>query len=124
MNDILNEELDSVFVRPARKFKEEELAPYTEGSRLLLAQVRGDDDSAVYFVWSFLFMHILIAKNRKDAIRLAWDKDGFRERLLDWILEKTQKDFDAGTEIVGSILDEANKGEVEPIRQEGTQQGN
>jgi hypothetical protein len=124
MSDILNEELDSAFVAPARQFNGEELAPYTEGSRLLLMQVRGDEDSPIYFIWSFVFMHIQIAKNRKDAIRLAWNKQEFREKLMDWVSLKTQDDLDSATAIVTLIIDEANKGQVEAVKQGGTPQGN
>ena len=124
MSDILNEELDSAFVAPARQFKGEELAPYTEGSRLLLMQIRGEDDSPIYFIWSFVFMHIQIEKNRKEAIKLAWDKSQFREKLMDWVTDKTQDDLDLATGIVTMIIDEANKGQVEAIKQVGTTPGN
>ena len=124
MSDILNEELDSAFVAPARQFKGEELAPYTEGSRLLLMQIRGEDDSPIYFIWSFVFMHIQIEKNRKGAIKLAWDKSQFREKLMDWVTDKTQDDLDLATGIVTMIIDEANKGQVEAIKQVGTTPGN
>ena len=69
-NEIL-EELNASFVSPDREFKGEKLAQYTEGSRLLLMQVRDDGDSSIYFIWSFLYLHILLAKNRKEAIKLA-----------------------------------------------------
>jgi len=124
MSDILNEELDSAFIAPSRQFKGEELAPYTEGSRLLLMQVRGEEDSPIYFIWSFVFMHIQIAKNRKDAIRLAWDKFEFREKLMDWVTNKTQEDLDIATGLVTMIIDEANKGQVEAVKQIGAVPGN
>lgn len=115
MSDILNEELDSAFIRPNRVFVEEELAPYTEGSRLLLSQVRDDSDSPMFFVWAFLFVHIQIKKNRKEAISLCWNKDKFREALFEWIATKTDKDREIGTELVGQILNEVESAKVETI---------
>lgn len=122
--EILDSELDASFVAPTRQFKGEELAPYTEGSRLLLVQVREDEDSAIYFIWSFIYMHIQIAKDRKNAIRLAWDKAQFREELMNWVMDKTEDERDVATKLVTSIIDEANKGQVEAIKQIGELQGN
>ena len=68
MSISLEEELNSVFISPQKEFMGEKLAPYTEGSRLLLLQVRDDNDSSFYFIWSFIYVHILLAKNKKDAI--------------------------------------------------------
>ena len=112
MNDILDDELNSVFVTPSRQFKGEELATYSEGSRLLMMQVRGEHDSPMFFVWSFLYLHIQIKKNRKEAIRLAWDKDSFREKIMEWADTMNESDRERGTAIVGEILEEAGKGQV------------
>jgi hypothetical protein len=125
MNDILNEALESAFVAPQRQFKGEALAPYTEGSRLLMVQARSDEDTTQFFVWAFVFLHIQLLKNRKEAIRLCWNKDLFRERILDWITDKTEADREDASNLVASILDEANKGQVESIPTPGAiTQGN
>lgn len=115
MNDILNEELDSAFISPKRIFKGEELAEYTEGSRVLLSQIRDDNDSGAFFVWAFLYLHILLLKDKKTAISLAWDKTAFRESLLNWVSKMSQEDKDLAGDLVLSILDESNKGLVEPV---------
>jgi hypothetical protein len=115
MSDILNEELNSCFVSPSKEYKGETIAEYTEGSRLLMLQCKSDQDSSVYFVWAFLYLHILIAKNRKEAIKLAWDKDLFRERVLDWVIDKTQEDRELATSIVSTIIEEASKSRVSVI---------
>ena len=115
MSISLEEELDSVFVTPLRQFKEEELAAYSEGSRLLMMQVRGESDSPMFFVWSFLYLHIQIKKNRKEAIRLAWDKDLFREKIMEWADTMSESDRDNATSMVGQILEEAGKGQVAPL---------
>jgi len=123
MNEILDNELNSVFVSPEREFCGEALAPYTEGSRLLLLQAKTDDDVPLFFVWAFVFLHIQLAKNRKETIRLAWDKDSFRDKVLQWADTKTEAQREQATALVGSILEEASKGIVEPIKT-GTQLGN
>jgi len=119
MSDILNEELNATFVRPGRDFKGQPLAEYTEGSRLLMIQAREKEDSPVYFVWAFLYLHILLAKNRKEAIKLAWDKEAFKESLFDWVSDKTQEDRDMATNIVSSIIEEASKARVSIISSGG-----
>ena len=115
MSISLEEELNSAFISPQKEFMGEKLAPYTEGSRLLLLQVRDDNDSSIYFIWSFIYVHILLAKNKKDAIKLCWNKDLFREKIMEYIEGKTEADRDAATQIVSNILDEAQKGKVEAI---------
>jgi len=121
-NEILDE-LNASFVSPDREFKGEKLAQYTEGSRLLLMQVRDDGDSSIYFIWSFLYLHILLAKNRKEAIKLAWNKDNFRESLMDWVADKNEKDRDDATLLVSKIIEEANKGQVDVVKGVGQNQG-
>jgi hypothetical protein len=113
-NEILDE-LNASFVSPEKDYKGEALAPYTEGSRLLLMQVRDDGDSSIYFIWSFLYLHILLAKNRKEAIKIAWNKDNFRESLMDWVSNKTEADRDLATSLVSKIIEESNRGQVEVV---------
>jgi hypothetical protein len=113
--EALLQELDNSLISPDRYFKNQKLAPYTEGSRLLMLQVRDDSDSAIYFVWSFIYLHILLAEDRKKAIRLAWDKDAFREKLMDWIAEMSEDDRTTASIMCSSILSEANKARVNVI---------
>jgi len=113
--EALLQELDNSLISPDRFFKDKRLAPYTEGSRLLMLQVRDDSDSAIYFVWSFIYLHILLAEDRKKTIRLAWDKDAFREKLMDWIAEMTEDDRNTASVMCSAILAEANKARVNVI---------
>jgi hypothetical protein len=115
MSISLEEELNSAFISPQKEFMGEKLAPYTEGSRLLLLQVRDDSDSSIYFIWSFIYVHILLAKNKKDAIKLCWNRDLFREKIMEYIEGKTEADREVATTIVSNILDEAQKGKVDVI---------
>jgi hypothetical protein len=113
--EALLQELDNSLISPDRYFKNQKLAPYTEGSRLLMLQVRDDSDSAIYFVWSFIYLHILLAEDRKKTIRLAWDKDAFREKLMDWIAEMSEDDRNTASVMCSAILAEANKARVNVI---------
>jgi hypothetical protein len=90
-----------------------------------MIQCKDQQDSSVYFIWSFLYLHILLAKNRKEAIKLAWDKDAFREKVLDWVADKTSEDRELATNIVSSIIDESSKARVSVVQTgEGTTLGN
>jgi hypothetical protein len=126
MSEILDEELSASFVQPHKSFKGEQIAEYTEGSRLLMLQCKDKNDSSVYFVWAFLYLHLLIHKNKREAIKLAWDKDAFRERVLDWVVDKTDEDRDNATNIVSTIIEEAGKARVAVVRSgfEGQASGN
>ncbi|NBW99772.1 hypothetical protein EBR03_09405 [bacterium] len=121
-NEILDE-LNSSFVSPERTFKDKTLAPYTEGSRLLLLQIRDNGDSSIYFIYSFIFIHILLKENRKEAINLCWDKEKFRERLFDWISGHSESDLSKASSIVSQMIEEAIRGRVEIISS-GQTQGN
>ena len=111
----LLQELDDAFIAPERYFKNEKLAPYTEGSRLLILQTRDPSDSQIFFVYSFVYIHVLLAKNRKAAIKLAWDKDAFRERVLEWSENISEKERDDAALLDTSILNQANKARVNVI---------
>jgi hypothetical protein len=115
MNNILDDELNSSFVKPSRDYKGEAIADYTEGSRLLMLQCKEPQDSSVYFIWAFLYIHILIAKNRKEAIKLVWNKDEFRDKLLGWIEDKTEEDRTLATNIVSEMIEEASRAKVSVV---------
>jgi hypothetical protein len=119
MNISLDEELNSAFIAPNKEYMGEPLANYTEGSRLLLMQVRDDADSSVYFIWSFIFIHIQLFKNRKEATKLAWDRDLFREKLFEYIDGKTEEDRAVAMKIVSAMIDDASKGRVDIIATPG-----
>ena len=66
----------------------------------------------MFFIWAFIFMHIQIAKNRDMAIELAWNKNLFRSRLLDWMENKNDEERSIASKLVETIIEEANRGEV------------
>jgi len=113
----LYEALNGQFVKPARTFLGHELAPYTEGSRILLSQVRDDSDSPTYFVWCFVFLHIQLKKDRKKAVKLAWDKDSFRDALIEFVSDKTEQNRDIAVKLVSDVLDDAKIAVLEPESQ-------
>jgi hypothetical protein len=116
-----DDDLNSSFVAPGRFFKGEKLAPFTEGSRLLCLQLRDEEDSGLWFVWSFLFVHILLARDRPAAIRLAWNRAEFREKVLEFLADKTTEDRETANQIVTAMLDEAAAARVEVIPPSGLQ---
>lgn len=116
MSEELDSELNSIFITPEREFFGETLAPYTEGSRLLLLQAKTEEDVPLFFVWAFVYLHIQLARNRRETIKLAWDKDAFRDKVLLWADTKTEAHREKATALVGLILEEASKGIVEPIK--------
>lgn len=109
----LSAELDGAFVSGERTWKGQPLAPYTEGSRLLMAQVRSEEDAGLFFIWAFLYLHLELRKDRKNAIRLCWNREAFREAVLDFSSGMTIADRDAAAAVVNAMLDEAARAETE-----------
>jgi hypothetical protein len=109
----LDLELNNAFISPAKTWQGQELAPYTEGSRLIMSQVRNKEDSGIFFIYSFLFIHLELKKDRKALLRLAWDIEEFRSRVMDFAC--TIKDSNAATAFVSSIFDEAAKSQYEIV---------
>jgi hypothetical protein len=109
----LSAELDGAFVSGERTWKGQPLAPYTEGSRLLMAQVRSEDDAGLFFIWAFLYLHLELRKDRKNAIRLCWNREAFREAVLDFSSGMTIADRDSAAAVVNAMLDEAAQAETE-----------
>lgn len=109
----ISAELDGAFVSGGRMWKGLPLAPYTEGSRLLMAQVRSEDDTGLFFIWAFLYLHLELKKDRKNAIRLCWNREAFREAVLDFSSGMAMADRDSAAVIVNAMLDEAARAETE-----------
>lgn len=111
----LEQELDGSFVRPPRTWRGQPVASYTEGSRLLMAQVRDEADGPLFFVYGFLYLHLQLATDRKAAIRLAWNKDAFREAVLDFANDLSAGEREEAGTLVSAIIDEAAKARTEVI---------
>lgn len=111
----ITQELNGSFVAGERTWQGQPLAPYTEGSRLLMSQIRSEHDAGLFFIWAFLFLHLELKKDRKNAIRLCWDRDAFREAVLDFSAGMSMADRDRAAAIVNAMLDEAARAETEVI---------
>ena len=111
----LSQELDGAFVPAGRTWQGQPLAPYTEGSRILLSQIRAEDDAGLFFIWAFVFLHLELARDRASAIRLCWDRPAFRGAVLDFSARMTAADRVAATAIVNAVLDEAARAETEAV---------
>jgi hypothetical protein len=85
-----------------------------------MLQVYDEADSSIFFVWAFVYMHIQLEKNRKEAIKIAWNKDLFRDKVLSWADSKTEMDREVATALVSSIIADSNKGQVEVIPTAGS----
>ena len=53
------------------------------------------------------------------AIKLAWNKDLFREKIIEYIEGKNETSRDVATKIVSAMVDEAQKGRVEVVQTHG-----
>ena len=113
----LDLELNNAFISPAKTWQGQELAPYTEGSRLIMSQVRNKEDSGMYFIYSFLFIHLELKKDRKALLRLAWNVEEFRSRVMEFAC--TIKDSQAATAFVSAIFDEASLAQYEIVDNTG-----
>jgi len=111
----LEQELDGSFVHPGRHWRGRALAPYTEGSRLLMAQVRDEADGPFFFVYAFVFLHLELGRDRRNAIRLAWDKDAFREAVLDFAQDFGEAEREEAGRLVSEIIEEAAKARTEVL---------
>lgn len=109
----LQQELDGAFVQGQRLWRGQPLAPYTEGSRLLMNQIRSDADAGLFFIWAFLYLHLELKRDRKNAIRLCWDRDAFREAVLDFSSAMSVADREQAAGLVNAMLDESTRAETE-----------
>lgn len=114
-DEILNQELDAMFLSEERVFRGKKIEKYTEGSRILLSQVRDDADSHLFFIWSFLFLHIKLAEDRRSAINLVWDKEKFRQSVFEFLSDKTEDDRMVAISLVSKIIEEANGSRVSVV---------
>jgi hypothetical protein len=78
-----------------------------------MAQVRSEDDAGLFFIWAFLYLHLELRKDRKNAIRLCWNREAFREAVLDFSSGMTIADRDSAAAVVNAMLDEAARAETE-----------
>lgn len=100
------------FALNQRQFKGQRLNKFTLGHRIVLNQIREQDDSVEFFIWSTVFSLI---KSRDEVVNLAWNKARFRKAVIDWVDTMRQEDFDEAVKVVNSIYEEINGSAVEVL---------
>ena len=107
--EILNKNLDKTFALGERQFKAQKLNKFTLGHRIILNQVREDQDSTEFFIWSTLFC---LVTPRERLVELGWDKNKFRGAVLDWADKFAEEDFVEAVKIVEDVFKEITESKV------------
>lgn len=107
--EILNKNLDKTFALGERQFKGQKLNKFTLGHRIILNQVREEQDSTEFFIWSTLFCLIT---QRERLVELGWDKNKFRGAVLDWADKFAEEDFVEAVKIVEDVFKEITDSKV------------
>lgn len=107
--EVFNKNLDKVFALGERQFKGEKLNKFTLGHRIILNQVREESDSTEFFVWATMFC---LVTPRSELIKLGWDKNKFREAVLNWADKFIEQDFIDAVKIIEDVFKEINNSKV------------
>lgn len=108
-DEALNKNLDKSFALGERHFKGQKLNKFTLGHRIILNQVREEQDSTEFFIWSTLFCLI---SPREKLVDLGWDKLNFRNAVLDWADSFVEEDFIEAVKIVEDVFKEITDSKV------------
>jgi hypothetical protein len=109
-DEALESSQDQSFALNQRTFKGQKLNKFTLGHRVILNQIREDNDSIEFFVWSSIFT---LLKNKEEVIDLAWNKTKFRKAVIEWVDTLRASDYDEAVNIVNSIYNEISESRVE-----------
>ena len=107
--EILNKNLDKTFALGERQFKGQKLNKFTLGHRIILNQVREEQDSTEFFIWSTLFC---LVTPREKLVELGWDKNKFRGAVLNWADKFVEEDFVEAVKIVEDVFKEITDSKV------------
>ena len=107
--EILNKNLDKTFALGERQFKGQKLNKFTLGHRIILNQVREEQDSTEFFIWSTLFC---LVTPRERLVELGWDKNKFRGAVLNWADKFAEEDFVEAVKIVEDVFKEITDSKV------------
>lgn len=108
-DEILAKNLDKTFALGERQFKGQKLNKFTLGHRIILNQVREEQDSTEFFIWSTLFC---LTTPREKLVELGWDKNKFRGAVLDWADKFVEEDFIEAVKIVEDVFKEITDSKV------------
>lgn len=109
-DEALGAKQDSPFALNQRSFKGQRLNKFTLGHRVILSQIREENDSTEFFVWSTVFS---LLKDKEEVVGLAWNKTRFRKAVIDWIDTLKESDFEEALGVVNSIYNEIAESRVE-----------
>jgi hypothetical protein len=129
---VTNAELESEFIRPAYKFNELPLWPYTEGVDLVLRQINRIEDNGLTRALKFLF--VLTKRGGvhmeddlvKHIFPLAWGSaDEIHLALFRWVAVNVKTDADriAALNLYDKILATAARASVEVMPSRGKKKG-
>lgn len=108
-DEVLAKNLDKTFALGERQFKGQKLNKFTLGHRIILNQVREEQDSTEFFIWSTLFC---LTTPREKLVELGWDKNKFRRAVLDWADKFVEEDFIEAVKIVEDVFKEITDSKV------------
>lgn len=108
-DEILAKNLDKTFALGERQFKGQKLNKFTLGHRIILNQVREEQDSTEFFIWSTLFC---LVTPREKLVELGWDKNKFRGAVLNWADKFVEEDFVEAVKIVEDVFKEITDSKV------------
>jgi len=108
-DEVLAKNLDKAFALGERQFKGQKLNKFTLGHRIILNQVREEQDSTEFFIWSTLFC---LTTPREKLVELGWDKNKFRGAVLDWADKFVEEDFIEAVKIVEDVFKEITDSKV------------
>lgn len=108
-DEVLAKNLDKTFALGERQFKGQKLNKFTLGHRIVLNQIREEQDSTEFFIWSTLFCLIT---PRQKLVELGWDKNKFRGAVLDWADNFVEEDFIEAVKIVEDVFKEITESKV------------
>lgn len=108
-DEVLARNLDKTFALGERQFKGQKLNKFTLGHRIILNQVREEQDSTEFFIWGTLFC---LVTPRERLVELGWDKNKFRAAVLDWADKFVEEDFIEAVKIVEDVFKEITDSKV------------
>lgn len=108
-DEVLAKNLDKTFALGERQFKGQKLNKFTLGHRIILNQVREEQDSTEFFIWATLFC---LVNQREKLVELGWDKNKFRKAVLDWADKFVEEDFIEAVKIVEDVFREITDSKV------------
>lgn len=110
------------YILPAHEFKGQELHAWCEATRVLYLNIF-EESNITFSCYSLIYLLAEYAKDKKGTIKTVFNKDKFRENVMEWISEFTEDDRKTASELAALILDDGERGKVETDSGETPQGG-